>query len=494
MKWLLSMVFLFHAVSQVMAASPAQQPQPAGTAVPGKPAAALPTTAQVWKGDFDGMMARRIIRVLVPYSRTLYFNDKGQESGITADLVREFERYVNRKYRKKLGNRPITVIIIPTSRDKLLPNVVTGLGDIAAGNLTVTDERLRMVDFVSPDLGRTVAEVVITGPNAKPVTRVEDLAGRQVHVRKSSSYYESLVQLNNRFRQEKQPEMDLVAVPNTLEDEDMMEMVNAGLLNVIIVDDWKAEIWQKILPRMTVNKQVALRTGGRTGWAIRKQHPGIVAELNDFYNKAVKKQASIIYRLAQYNRRIKQIYNSTGKNDWQRFGGLLTLFQKYGHQYGFDPLMLAAQGYQESRLQQKARSPSGAVGVMQVLPSTGKYMKVGDVRVLEPNIHAGAKYMDHLMKEYFQDATFSEMDRTLFAFAAYNAGPNRIAKIRKEAAKQGLDPNQWFNHVEIVTAKRVGMETTTYVRNIYKYYIAYKLTLEAQEQQAKAREQLKSNQ
>ena len=127
---------------------------------------------------------------------------------------------------------------------------------------------------------------------------------------------------------------------------------------------------------------------------------------------------------------------------------------------------------------------------MQLMPATGNQMRVGDIRSIEPNIHAGVKYMDQLMTRYFPDAQFNETTRTLFAFAAYNAGPGNIAKLRQEAERRGLDPNQWFNNVEIVTAERIGIETTTYVRNIYKYYAAYKLTQEAQATQRKAREQV----
>ena len=152
--------------------------------------------------------------------------------------------------------------------------------------------------------------------------------------------------------------------------------------------------------------------------------------------------------------------------------------------------MLAAQGYQESLLNQNAKSQVGAIGVMQVMPKTGASLKVGDIRKAEPNIHAGAKYMDQLMTRYFQDAKFDEQNRTLFAFASYNAGPGNISKMRREAEKRGLDPDKWFNNVEVVTAEKIGIETTTYVRNIYKYYVAYKLTLAAEAEAEAARREL----
>ncbi len=136
-----------------------------------------------WTGDFDKMLERRIIRVVVPYSRTLYFNDKGHERGITAETVRDFERWINKKYAKTLGKRPLTVFIIPTTRDKLLPDVAKGIGDIAVGNLTVTEDRLKVVDFASPGDGLTVKELVVTGPKSPAIGTTDDLSGKTVHVR-----------------------------------------------------------------------------------------------------------------------------------------------------------------------------------------------------------------------------------------------------------------------------------------------------------------------
>ena len=445
---------------------------------------------QPWTGDFDKMLERRIIRVLAPYSRTLYFTDKGHERGITAENVRDFERWINKKYAKTLRKRPVTVFIIPATRDKLLPEVSKGMGDIAAGDITVTEDRLKEVDFASPEDTFAVKELVITGPKSPAIQTAEDLSGKTVHVRKSSSYYESLEALNERFKKEGKPIVRMVFVPDALEDEDMMEMLNAGLLETIIVDDWLAEIWAQILPGIKVNKQGMVREGGKIGWAVRKGSPKLTAEILDFNRNFLKKHGKVGERIKRYMSHVKQIKNSTGTAQWKRFERTLALFEKYGQKYNFDALMLAAQGFQESQLDQNARSPRGAIGVMQVMPATGAELRVGDIKEMEPNIHAGAKYMDRLMTSTFPDANFSEVDRSLFAFASYNAGPGNISRMRKEAAKSGLNPDKWFNHVEIVTAQKIGMETTTYVRNIYKYYVSYKLQLDAQETARKAREQV----
>ncbi|RPJ21291.1 MAG: lytic transglycosylase F [Desulfobacteraceae bacterium] len=439
-----------------------------------------------WTGDFDQMVSRRMIRVLVPYSRSLYFNDKGHERGISAETVRDFERYINKKH--KTQKRPITVYMIPTTRDKLISGVAAGMRDISAGNLTVTEDRLKLVDFAAPEDQKPNIEIVLTGPKSPLISSVDDLAGKTVHVRKASSYFDSLNELNHRFRKEGKPEAKLVLVSDALEDEDMMEMLNAGLLELIVVDDWKALMWAQILTKIKPRPDIVLREGGRVGWAIRKESPRLQEAIYDFYRNFVKKQGVAEYRLKKYMTRVKQIKDSSATEDYKRFNETLALFEKYGEKDGFDPLMLAAQGYQESQLDQKARSHVGAIGIMQVMPQTGAELKVGDIQIAENNVHAGAKYMDQLMEKYFRDANFSEGNRPLFAFASYNAGPGNMSKMRKETKKRGLDPDKWFNNVEIVTAEKIGAETTTYVRNIYKYYVAYKLTLEAQEVARKARE------
>ncbi len=475
-------------IATVAQAKPSSQTRPTPST---KPAARhVEIKNKSWTGDFNGMLKRRSIRVLVPYSRSLYFNDKGRERGITADNVRDFERWINKKYSKKPGKRTITVVIYPTTRDKLLPEVAQGLGDIAIGNLTVTEERRKIVDFVSPADQPGVRELVVTGPKSPGIGTVVDLAGKTVHVRKSSSYYESLEALNGRFAKERKPAMKIVLVPDALEDEDMLEMVNAGILEAIVVDDWKAKMWAQILPKIKVNEQAAVREGGKIGWAIRKGSPKLEAEILDFFVSYLKKEGVAASRMKQYMQRIKQIKDPTDTAEVKRFEQMVALFEKYGKMYNFDPLMLTAQGYQESQLNQKARSRGGAIGVMQVMPAIGREMKVGDIRIVEPNIQAGTKYMDQLMSKFFPDNKFDAGNRTLFAFASYNAGPGNISKMRKEAVKRGLDPDKWFNNVEIVTAQKIGIQTTMYVRNIYKYYVAYKLTEERRKATRKAHEQV----
>lgn len=473
--------------TQVQAAA-SSQPEARSSHQPAPPRN-LVIANKEWKGDFDAMLNRRMIRVAVPYSRSLYYNDMGRERGLSAELVRDFERWINKKYAKRLGKRPLTVYLFPATRDKLISDVADGLADISIGNLTMTPDRLKTVDFVSPADFSKIDEVLLTGPTSPEIKTLEDLSGKAVQVRKSSSYYESLEALSRDFVSKGKAPIRFEFVPDALEDEDMMEMLDSGLLSLIVVDDWKAKMWAQILPKIKVRNDLILRDDARTGWVVRQNSLGLAAEIEDFHKNWVSKNGVVNYRLVQSMKRVKQLQDPTKSSEWKRFESTLDLFKKYGDKYGFDPMMLAAQGYQESQLDQNARSHVGAIGVMQLMPATGAEMKVGDITQIEQNIHAGTKYMDQLMTRFFPDAKFSPGNRPLFAFASYNAGPGNIAKARKEAAKRGFDPNRWFNNVEIVVAERVGLEPTTYVRNIYKYYVAYSLTQQARD---KAKEAAKS--
>jgi membrane-bound lytic murein transglycosylase MltF len=437
------------------------------------PAASMTASVQSrWTGDLDGMIKRRRIRVLVTESKTFYFLDRGQQRGATYDLARAFEDNLNRRLRT--GHLKVSVVFVPVSRDELIPGLVSGRGDIAAANLTITDERRAHVDFSAP-LASGVAEIVVTGPASPRIASVEDLSGHEVFVRKSSSYHESLVRLNGELERAGKRPVRLKLAPETLEDEDLLEMVNAGLVRFVVVDDHKAKFWAQILPRIRLHPEAAVRRGGEIAWAFRKRSPKLKATVDRFV--ASHKEGTTFGNLTfqRYLRSTKFVRNALDPDGIARYERTIGVFRTYGDRYGFDWLMLTAQGYQESQLDQSRRSPAGAVGVMQVLPATAREMKVGDPRQIDSNVHAGVKYLRFMIDRYFADAPMTDTDKTLFAFAAYNAGPAKVARLRREAARVGLNPNVWFGHVERIAARRIGRETVQYVGNIFKYYVAYRL-------------------
>ena len=305
--------------------------------------------------------------------------------GLSADSIRELDGWLKKKYRTRA--RPITVLGMPTTRDQLLANLRNGHAEIAIGNRTITAERQKNFDFTLP-VWDNVSEILVMNKAEPALANLDELAGREVDVRKTSSYYESLRKLNERFRQAGKPQMKLTLVPDELEDEDMMEMVSAGLLRVIVVDDWKAKLWAVILPKIQLRPELALRTGAKVGWAIRKDTPKLKAVLNEFITEHLKGTQMAAIRLATYQRRFKALHNATTAHEWKKFENTIAFFEKYGEQYGFDHLMLAAQGYQESRLNQSARSRAGAIGIMQIMPKTGKELGVGALTKPKPTCTA----------------------------------------------------------------------------------------------------------
>ncbi|MGD8883935.1 MAG: lytic transglycosylase F [Desulfobacterales bacterium] len=426
-----------------------------------------------WSGDFDGMTERHLIRALVPYSKTFYFLDGADQRGLTYELLKEFETDVNKKLQRK--SLKVRLLVIPTKRDRLLPALVEGLGDIAAGNLTITPMRQKQVDFSASHL-TGVNEIIVTGPGAPAIATPDDLAGKEIHVRKSSSYYESLIQLNTRFKNNGKAPLKIVLADEYLEDEDLLEMMNAGLIPMIVIDSHKGEFWAKVFKDLTLHPNIKVRTGGQIAWAIRKNSPQLKSVVNRFI-EAHKKgtlKGNILYR--RYLENTRWVRNALADKEFRRFKDAVAFFKRYSQQYQFDWLMIAALAYQESGIDQSKRSPAGAVGVMQLLPSTAAdpNVNIRKIDVMEHNIHAGVKYLRFLHDRYFKNEPMDALNKMLFSFASYNAGPGKIIRLRREARESGVDPNIWFRNVEIIAARRLGRETVQYVSNIYKYYIAYR--------------------
>ncbi len=440
-------------------------------------------------GDLDAMERDRVIRVLTVYGLGRYFLDGPQEKGLTYELFNMFEDFINERLGRK--HLRVHVVFIPVARDELIPGLISGRGDIAAAGLTITPERDELIDFTNP-VSRKLSEILVTGPSAPTIETIDDLAGKKIYVRASSSYRSSLDQLNQRFRREAKDEIILQDASELLEDEDLLEMVNAGLLEWVVVDDYKALIWADIFENLTVREDIVLRDGGQIAVAIRENSPKLMQALNEFFKSHRQGTLAGNILINRYLKDYDWAKNALGTRHYKRFQDLGEIFRTYGERYGVDYLMVAAQGYQESRLDQSARSGAGAVGIMQLLPSTAKDPNVGiaDITSAEPNIHAGVKYLDFIRQRYFSDPEIDRFNQTMFAFAAYNAGPARVRKLRDKAAKQGYNPNKWFDNVEVIAAKEIGHETVQYVANILKYYIAYRLSTEQELKRAQERKSL----
>jgi membrane-bound lytic murein transglycosylase MltF len=439
-----------------------------------------------FRGDFDALLKRRLIRVLTVQNPVLYFVDRGREVGMTYETLKAFEKQIN----DKAGNKVVTVhvIAIPVARDELIPRLLAGQGDIAAAALTVTPDRQKQVDFSAP-FAADVREVLVTGSDVPPLSGLDDLSGREVYVRKSSSYAEHLATLNARFQKEGKAPVTVTHAPEVLEDGDILEMVNAGLVPATVVDSFMADLYVQVFPRLKRHDAIQSPPGS-IAWAIRKDNPKLKAAVDAFVKTHAAGTLAGNVLVAKYLKSTKWVKNARGAKDRERFETMIGFFKKYGAQYDLDFLLMAAQGYQESGLDQSKKSRVGAIGVMQVMPATArdKAVNIPNIQDLESNIHAGIKYNRWVVDNFYNDPKMRPEDRHLFAFASYNAGPGRVAGLRREAKAQGLDPDRWFNNVELVAAKRIGRETVTYVSNIYKYYLAYQMMLQGREARKEAKE------
>jgi membrane-bound lytic murein transglycosylase MltF len=458
-------------------------PQPSYLAVEEGPSAGdiLPMPFRViwepWHGDFDGMVERRIIRAVVPFGGYQFYYEEGLPKGASYDLLQRLESHIN----KELGRRNIKVyvVVIPVSRDQLIPALLDGHADLVAGDLTITPERSRLVDFARPML-KDINEVVVTGPGAPLIDTLDELAGQEIVVRQSSSYYEHLQGMVRNFEERGLEPPRIRLADELLEAEDLLEMVNGGLIEVTVLDDYKAEFWETVFPNVAVRNDLVINAGGSIAWAMRKESPQFATAIKGFLRRYGK---GTLVGNDTYNRYLSNaatVRCSHTRQSLQELQHLVGVFQKYGEEFDFDWLMLAAQAFQESGLRQDRRSPAGAVGIMQIKPSTAADRNIGidDISTVDGNVHAGAKYMRFIADRYFSDDRFNALNRWLFSLAAYNAGPAKINRYRREAAENGYDPSRWFDNVEIIAARRIGSETVTYVSNVFKYYVGYQISTE----------------
>jgi membrane-bound lytic murein transglycosylase MltF len=432
-----------------------------------------PTLAKPWLGDLDGMVERGKLRVLTVLAPGFYSIDRGRPRGALVESLEPFEKFA----KKHLGEsaKHLKMVVIPVRRDQLLPFLVEGYGDIAIAQLKRTPRRLDLVDFSDPFRDND-KEFVIAGLAAPDIETIDDLAGQTIAVREDSSYFDSLTELNERFREEGKAPVEISLADPRLGTDDLLDMVHAGLLPATVADDFQTALWTKVFSELRTSDQLVIAEGGEVGPALRKDSPQLKALMDGFvatHRLGMTVPNVIVQR---YRDRTDWVEPALKRKPFHRLQEMEALFKKYGEQYGFDWLLLASFAFQESGFNQKARSQAGAIGVMQVLPSTAADRSVGiaNIHSLENNIHAGTKYLSVLRDRYFADEALDPMQRALFTMAGYNAGPNRINRLRAEAEKRELDPNRWFGNVELVVAATVGREPVQYVGNIYKYFVAYK--------------------
>ncbi len=276
------------------------------------------------------MIKRRVIRVAVTFNRTHYFIDHGEERGLTFESLKLFEKDLNEDL--KTGNLKLHVVILPMSREQLYPALASGKVDMVAAMVTVTPEREKLVAFSEPT--RTdVDEVVVTGPGAPPIATVDDLAGQEVFVRKGSIYDESLTRLNAQLTSRGKPPVVITVAPDVLEDDDVLEMVNAGLAPITIVDDYLAQFWSTVFKDITVHRDVTVRSGGQLAVAFRKESPKLRAAVNTWIKKHARGDAFRNVIEKRYLETATYARNAAAEGEQRKLRAVAELFRKYGAQY-----------------------------------------------------------------------------------------------------------------------------------------------------------------
>ena len=436
------------------------------------------TDPSPWTGDLDAMKDRRVIRILVPYSKTLFFYDKNKEMGVVHDLGLSLEKWVNQHVSRQPCDKGLKVVFVPVPEDRLVSDLMAGLGDVAAGGL-IADGAQGQIEFggsLAPDSGA----VIVRRKRGDPVDDLDDLSGRQVVIHKSSASFAPIKALSSRLEMQGKRPIKLIIAPEDLQDEDLLQMVSAGLVSVAIVDGYVAKFWSQIVPGLVVNDSLLDSRGAALGWAVRKDSPQLKRLLDGFMSQGREATLAGGASLRKYLGQTRLPTNAMSEADLARFNDAIGMFKKYGDAYDLDHLMMLALGYQESRLNQQARNPYGPVGMMQMMPATASTSAVaikGIDKDAARNVEAAAKYLRYIADSYLDDPNISQMNRTLMSLVGYNSGPRNLQVIRDEAVKRGLDPNVWFQNVELAAAQTLGRKTVEYVSNIYKYYTAYRITV-----------------
>lgn len=426
-----------------------------------------PSRDRVYTDDLDGLRKRGRLRMITRNNALTYFIHRGMQVGYEYELLKEFAR----------RNDLRLEIVIPDDHAKLLDYLNEGKGDVVAAAMTINEDRAAAAAFTKPY--NDVEEVVVVRSDEEGVSGFEDLAGRTVHIRGSSSFLAPV-----RAAADSVEGLQIVELPGDVETEEIMFGVEDGTYDVTLADSNLLEVEQAYGHDL----KAAFSIGPASlGWAVRKDNQALLAALDQYIGQ---EKRGLFFNLMRkkYFENIRTISKS---KDSLRvdLSGQLSPFdeqvKKYAGYYGQDWRLVTAQMFQESGFDPDAVSWVGAQGLMQVMPSTGEQMGFTELHDPEEGIHAGVKYMDHLLERF--DPKLPMETRVHFALASYNAGYGHLLDARRLAREKGWDADRWFGHVEkamlllsrpeYYSRARYGFcrggQPVHYVENIQQYYDAY---------------------
>lgn len=436
--------------------------------------------AKRYPATLASVIEKRFLRVLTSRNGFDYFLHDGRRGGYQYEMVHAFTRFLNERHLEGDATLPIQFELIPVDDDQLIPLLLDGAGDLIAARLTITPRRATRVAFSRPY--RRVDERLVAHDRSPRVESLEDLSGRQVAVRASSSFAESLARLSARLREAGRAPVDVVFVDEDLETERILALVAARRFEYSVADALVAELATEIHPTLRVPENLALRTDGELAWATIPSAGALLEEMNAFlptFRQGTLRGNLALRRYFEAERGALQRLSEGEAGEPKHVSDFDELFRTHAAAFDLDWRLVAAMAYQESRFDPRAKNRWGAVGLMQIKPKTAAepYVDLPEIEGVENasnNVRAALKYLDWIKRRYFDaEPGLRERDRLRMALAAYNAGPRTILRARARARKRGLDPDRWFRNVELALLEMRRSEPVRYVSEINQRYLSY---------------------
>lgn len=418
--------------------------------------------------DLAQIRSSQVLRVLVNQSRNSSGQVQGESIGVEYHRLRAFERYLNGHAR---DGQEITLKIIPKAKDQLLGALLRGEGDLMAPGELLDVKPTHAVTPSDPIIER-VPLMLVGVKGERRYTRLEQLSGRTVALTTGSAAGEALNLINQKLALRKLPPVNIEWVDPTLAVEDVLEMVQAGIYHLTLVEQPIAERWAKLMPKLRFDRKVLVSEPGAMRWYVRRDASMLRASIDRFLTTyTVPADQNVAFE--RVYRRLYRVHYPLARADRQKLEKLRPVLQKHAQQQGMDWLNLAALAFKESTLNPNAKGTGGATGLLQITPSAAQRVGVNNIQNVEGNVQAGAKYLAMIRRKFFASPQLNERERMAFVLAAYNMGPERVQGMRAEARRRGLNPNQWFFQVERIAMEQVGMGAVSYVNSVNKYYLAF---------------------
>ncbi|NQD73903.1 transglycosylase SLT domain-containing protein [Pseudomonas sp. CM27] len=418
--------------------------------------------------DLQQIRTSKVLRVLVNQSRNSSGEVKGEPVGVEYYRLRALEHYLNARAE---DGQHIQLKLIPRAKEQLLGALQRGEGDLAAPGELLDPSVVRGVSSTAPILDQ-VPLMLVGRKGERSFSKVEQLSGRTVALTSASAAGPLIQQVNQQLALRKRAPIKVEWVDSTLAVEDVLEMVQAGIYHLTVVEQPIARRWARVMPRLRLDSRVHLGAPQAMRWYVGKDAPQLLASVDRFLKgyRAPDNQDAAFERIY---RRQYRVHNPLASKDRQRLASVRAVLQKHGAAQQIDWLNLAALAFKESTLNPAARGRGGAHGLMQITPSAAQRVGVSNTATVDGNVHASARYLALIRRKFFASPRINERERMAFVLAAYNLGPERVQAMRAEARRRGLNGNQWFFQTERVAMEQVGMGPVNFVNSVNKYFLAF---------------------